>query len=75
MNRERFHKIFVMGQEKLEEERKAATDRMAEKWNAEDSQYILDIDTYQEAFFKLRKERCAEARADARPAPVLRLVQ
>ena len=46
----------------LEVERKVVTERIRNKWNATDSRYLDDIDTYTEALVRLRAKWGAEAR-------------
>lgn len=62
MERDTFDKLFRMSVTDLEVERKAVTKRIRNKWNAADSRYLGDIDTYTEALVGLRAKWGAEAR-------------
>lgn len=62
MERDTFNKLFKMNVTDLEAERKVVTERIRNKWNATDSRYLGDIDTYTEALVRLRAKWGAEAR-------------
>ncbi len=76
MDEDRFFKLFQMNITELEAERRVVQERIHDKWNATDSQYIEDIDTYTGALIGLRAKWSAEARDEQRKAehPHLRVV-